>query len=219
MIKIDLHTHSIISPDGAGSITASHFEQYLRDGILDCIAITDHNEVRFAQMMKKKWGEKIIVGEEITTADGEMIGLFLKQKIEPGFSAKETAKKIHQQGGLVYIPHPFETLRKGMQIPVLEELVNDIDIFEVFNGRGKFRGKTKEAELFAQTYNLIGAASSDAHGVRGVGRTFSIIEKIPTRSTLVSLLKGGTLEKKYAPFIAYLYPVTNRIKSILGLEK
>lgn len=219
MIKIDLHTHSIISPDGAGSITASHFEQYLKEGILDCIAITDHNEIKFAQMMQKKMGNKIIVGEEITTRDGEMVGLFLTKKIPPGLSAKETAKKIHQQGGLVYIPHPFETLRKGIQLPVLEEIIDEIDIFEVFNGRGKLRGKTKEAELFAQKYRLVGAASSDAHGVRGVGRTFSIIEKIPTRSTLVTLLKKGTLERKYAPFIAYLYPITNRVKSVLGLKK
>lgn len=219
MIKIDLHTHSIISPDGAGSITASDFEKYLEDGVLDCIAITDHNEIKFAQMMQKKLGNKIIVGEEITTRDGEMVGLFLTKKIPPGLSAKETAKKIHQQGGLVYIPHPFETLRKGMQLAVLEKLVKDIDIFEVFNGRGKLRGKTKEAELFAKKYNLIGAASSDAHGFRGMGRTFSIIEKMPTRSTLLSLLKKGTLEKKYAPFIAYLYPAINKIKSILNLNK
>lgn len=219
MIKIDLHTHSIISPDGAGSITESDFDKYLTDGVLDCIAITDHNEVRFAQMMQKKWGEKIIIGEEITTADGEMIGLFLKQKIEPGFSAKETAKKIHDQGGFVYIPHPFETLRKGMQEEVLVTLIDDIDIFEVFNGRGKWRGKTKEAHMFAQKYNLVGAASSDAHGHRGIGKTFSIIGKMPTRSTLVTLLKNGTLEKTYAPFVAYLYPITNRLKSILNLEK
>ena len=133
MVKIDLHTHSIISPDGAGSITESDFKDFLKKGVLDCLAITDHNETYFAEMMHKKYGEKIIVGEEITTSDGEMIGLFLKQKISPGMTAKATAKAIHDQGGLVYIPHPFEHFRKGIQLPVLEKIVKEIDIIEVFN--------------------------------------------------------------------------------------
>jgi len=212
MIKIDLHTHSIISPDGAGSITELDFQGFLEKGVLDCIAITDHNETSFAEMMHKKYGEKIIIGEEITTSDGEMVGLFLKHKIPAGMSAKDTAKAIHDQGGLVYIPHPFETLRKGMQLPALEEIVNEIDIFEVFNGRGRWRGKAKEAEAFAKKYNLIGAASSDAHGARGAGRTFSIIEKMPTRQTLKKLLEEGTLQKTYASLWTYLYPVMNIIK-------
>lgn len=216
MIKIDLHTHSIISPDGAGSITESDFTRFLEQGVLDCIAITDHNEIRFAQMMQKKLGEKIIVGEEITTKDGEMVGLFLKQRIAPGHSAKETAKEIHEQGGLVYIPHPFEILRKGIQMGTLETLIDEIDIFEVFNGRGRWRGKAKEAAAFADEYHLAAAASSDAHGPAGVGRTFSIIKEMPTKNTLKKLLEEGTLEKRYASLWTYLYPVMNTIKNKLS---
>jgi predicted metal-dependent phosphoesterase TrpH len=212
MVKIDLHTHSIISPDGAGSITELDFQGFLEKGELECIAITDHNETYFAEMMHKKYGEKIIVGEEITTSDGEMVGLFLNKKISPGMSAKETAKAIHDQEGLVYIPHPFETFRKGMQLPVLEEIVKEIDIFEVFNGRGRLRGKAKKAEAFAKRYKLVGAASSDAHGARGIGRTFSIIEKLPTRLTLKTLLREGKLEKTYASLWTYLYPAMNIIR-------
>ncbi len=212
MVKIDLHTHSIISPDGAGSITEFDFQGFLEKGVLDCIAITDHNETYFAEMMHKKYGEKIIVGEEITTSEGEMVGLFLHKKIPAGMSARDTAKAIHDQGGLVYIPHPFETLRKGMQLPVLEKIVKEIDIFEVFNGRGRWRGKAKEADVFAKKHNLIGAASSDAHGARGIGRTFSIIEKLPTKLTLKSLLQKGRVEKTYASLWTYLYPIMNIIK-------
>jgi predicted metal-dependent phosphoesterase TrpH len=212
MVKIDLHTHSIISPDGAGSITEVDFQRFLEKGVLNCIAITDHNETYFAEKMHKKYGEKIIIGEEITTSEGEMIGLFLNHKISSGMSARVTAKAIHDQGGLVYIPHPFETFRKGIQLPVLEEIVKEIDIFEVFNGRGRWRGKAKEADLFAKKHNLIGAASSDAHGARGVGRTFSIIEEMPTRTTLKKLLAEGTLQKTYASLWTYLYPTMNIIK-------
>ena len=76
MIKLDLHTHSIISPDGG--LTEAHYKRVLTQGALDCLAITDHNDITFAQMMWQRFGKKIIVGEEITTSEGEMIGLFLK---------------------------------------------------------------------------------------------------------------------------------------------
>lgn len=219
MIKVDLHVHSIISPDGAGSITASDFEGYLKNGVLDCIAITDHNETSFAQMMHKKFGDKIIIGEEIRTADGEIVGLFLKNTIPPGLSAEQTIKEIRKQGGLVYIPHPFETLRKGLQIEVLEKIVDEIDIFEVFNGRGRLRGKPKQAEEFAKNHKLIRAASSDAHGFYGVGNTFCVIKEIPNKSSLKKLLSEGLLQKKYAPLLAYLYPAVNVIKNKLILRK
>ena len=219
MIKIDLHTHSIISPDGAGSITENNFKEFLEKGILDCIAITDHNETSFAINLQKKLGNKIIVGEEIKTCDGEIIGLFLKKTIPAGLNVKETIHEIRKQNGLVYIPHPFETIRKSLKLPVLEEIISNIDIFEVFNGRGRFYGKTKKASEFAKKYDLIASSSSDAHGYRGIGNTFVTIDTIPNRNTLKQLLKNGKLQKTYATFWAYLYPVTNMIKSKLRIKK
>ncbi|HEX8932507.1 MAG TPA: PHP domain-containing protein [Patescibacteria group bacterium] len=213
MIKIDLHTHSIISPDGAGSITATDFENLLKQGVLDCIAITDHNETSLALELHKKLGDRIIVGEEIMTREGEIIGVFLNKTIPPGLSVVATIKEIKKQGGLVYVPHPFETLRKGLQEDILEKIVDSIDILEVFNGRGLLRGKTKEATTFATVHNLVGASSSDAHGYGGIGKTFSLIKEIPSRKTLKSLLQQGELQKVYAPLWSYIYPTFNLIKN------
>lgn len=213
MIKIDLHTHSIISPDGG--ISEFEYTKILEKKILDYIAITDHNETKFAQKLKERLGKQIIVGEEITTTDGEMIGLFLKTTISAGLSALETAKKIHEQGGLVYIPHPFETIRQGIQKDVLEAMTDHIDIMEIFNGRGKWRGKAKEAEIFSQQFHVSPAASSDAHGYKGVGKTFSLIGEIPTKQNLVQLLHRGKPEKVYAPWISFFYPSINTIKKKL----
>jgi predicted metal-dependent phosphoesterase TrpH len=218
MYKVDLHTHSIISPDRAGSITISDYEKFLNEEVLDFVAITDHNETSFAQMMHKKHGDKIIIGEEITTTDGEMIGLFLQTTIRPGLSAQQTAEEIHKQGGLVYIPHPFEIFRKGLQKPVLDKLIDQVDIFEVFNGRGRFRGKTKEAEVFAREQRLIGAASSDAHGPGGIGNTFSIISEKPTVKSLKKLLREGSLHKQYASLWTYLYPAMNIVRNSIKLS-
>src|SRR5215467_13245977 len=100
---IDLHTHSIISQDGG--ITASQYEKVLQSGMLDCIAITDHNETSFARIMQKKLGDRIIVGEEIETTEGEIIGLYLHETIPGGISVDEAIASIKHQGGLVYVPH------------------------------------------------------------------------------------------------------------------
>lgn len=209
--KVDLHSHSIISHDGG--IKAVEYEQALESGKLDCIAVTDHNETSFARIMHQKHGDKIIVGEEITTTDGELIGLYLKDTIAPGFSALETAKRIHAQDALVYVPHPFETFRKGIQKEVLEKMTEEIDIVEVWNGRGVLRGKPKEAALFASHYELAVAASGDAHARQGLGYTYSEVEDFPTRTSLKRLLTRPLLAKRYAPPYTLLYPFFNRIKN------
>ncbi len=213
--KVDLHTHSIISHDGG--ITALEYEKVLTTEALDCIAITDHNETSFARIMQKKFGEKIIIGEEITTMDGEIIGLFLKETIPPGLSAEQTVALIHQQEALVYIPHPFETFRKGVQKSVLEKIRDRIDIFEVFNGRGIIRGKPKEAYSFAQLYQLASAASSDAHCKRGLGHTYSTVTDFPNKKSLQRLLSSPMLTLEYAPFYTLLCPTFNRIKNKIVL--
>jgi predicted metal-dependent phosphoesterase TrpH len=214
MIKTDLHTHSIISPDGG--IRAAEYKKILQNNILDCIAITDHNQLDFALQQNAQFGDKIIVGEEITTTEGEMIGLFLKTLVSSGMSARKTAEAIRAQGGLVYIPHPFETIRQGIQEHILETIVESIDIIEVFNGRGRWRGKAAKALAFAQKHAIAQAASSDAHGYHGLGRTYTYLEKIPTKDTMKALLKKGKLEKTYAPLWTFLYPSLNKIKNKLS---
>ncbi|HWY78771.1 MAG TPA: hypothetical protein VNW29_00265, partial [Candidatus Sulfotelmatobacter sp.] len=128
--KVDLHTHSIISQDGG--ITAAHYEKILRSGELDCVAITDHNETNFARVMQKKLGERIIIGEEISTPEGEIIGLYLNETIPGGISLDEAIVSIKHQGGLIYIPHPYEHFRKGLRRFSIDRITSEIDIMEVF---------------------------------------------------------------------------------------
>lgn len=208
--KIELHTHSIISQDGG--ISRDQYANLLGKGILDIIAITDHNETKLALEMAQKFGEKIIVGEEISTREGDLIGLFLQKTIQRNLTAIETTKLIHEQGGLVYIPHPFETDRKGLQIDALRTIISDIDIVEVFNARGKGRGKPNQALAFAQKNNKTMAAASDSHCYQGMGSSYGIISDVPTNKTLVNLLAKGELHKKFAPAFTYLCPAINKIK-------
>lgn len=207
--KIDLHTHSIYSRDGG--ITGEQYALLIEKEILDCIAITDHNETEFARTMANKFGTKIIVGEEITTSDGEIIGLFLKKTVPKNLSAIQTVKQIREQGGVVYIPHPFEILRHGIKEGTLEKIIEDVDIIEVFNARARWRGEAERALACAQKYKKAMASSSDSHCRMGMGSSCSIIEKLPNAKTLASLLTEGNLVKQYAPALSYLCPAINKI--------
>ncbi len=210
MYKIDLHTHSTASPDGG--INVAQYKKALESGVLDSIAITDHNRINVALQLHAEFGDRIIVGEEIMSIEGEIIGLFLSQPVQPGQSAKVTMDAIKSQGGLVYIPHPFETVRKGLHPAVLESLVEQIDIVEVCNGRAFVQNKSEQALVWAKFNRLPGAASSDAHGLRGLGRTYTSIPELPTVSTLPGLLARGIPMTDRPSLRTLLYPKYHRLR-------
>jgi predicted metal-dependent phosphoesterase TrpH len=211
--KVDLHTHSIKSHDGG--ISADQYHRALRSNRLDYIAITDHNRIDFALNLQAKMGEQIIVGEEIMTTTGEIVGLYLKEKIKPGLSPLETVKQIKEQGGIVYIPHPFETVRKGLHEGILDELVDYIDIVEVCNGRAFFQNRSQQAVVWARLNNKLAAASSDAHGYQGLGATYTSLIRRPTSSNILGLLDNGIPMTGRPSVRALLYPKLNRLRKKL----
>lgn len=208
-MKVDLHTHSTASPDG--SLTEEQYAKMLETGELDHIAVTDHNTIDFAKSLRDKLGEQIIVGEEIMTTEGDLIGLYLKEVVPSGLSAAETAAQIKAQGGLVYVPHPFETVRKGISLETLDFIAKQVDIVETANGRAVFQNKSKEAAKWAADHKLPCAASSDAHGFSGWGKTYSIVPSAPTAATLPKLLAGATYEVGSPGVRGVLYPKLNRL--------
>ena len=180
--------------------------------MLDFIAVTDHNEVSFALKLHAEIGGQIIVGEEIMTTQGEIIGLFLRERIAPQLSPEETIQKIRNQNGLVYIPHPFENVRSGLSENTLNRIAKDIDIVEVYNGRAYFGNKSKRAQAWAKEHRIPGAASSDAHGRVGWGKTYSNISAPATRIILVELLASAELSERLVGIRGTLYPTLNRIR-------
>lgn len=212
--KIDLHTHSIASPDGA--LTAADYRQALATGLLDYIAVTDHNTTAFATQLQEELGDQIIVGEEVTTTEGEIIGLFLKETIPAHLSPRETVHLIHEQKGLVCVPHPFENVRSGVSLPTLDSIAKEVDIIEVHNGRAVFQNRSELAKEWAVQHEVAGAASSDAHGPSGWGRTYAVISAKPQKSHLVRLLHEATYEARWPGLRGILYPKLNRLKKKLG---
>ena len=171
-IHCDLHMHTDHSPDCATPVELLLETAKARG--LGAIAITDHNEVSGAleaqEVAERIGGIKVIVSEEVKTAhQGEVIGLFIRERIERGMSMAETIAEIRRQGGLVYVPHPFDRLHSVPDYEHLLEIVDEIDILEVFNPRVAFSAFNEEAVRFARKYAIVPGAGSDSHVAQGLG--------------------------------------------------
>jgi predicted metal-dependent phosphoesterase TrpH len=215
-IKLDLHSHSILSYDGGNS--ANDYREALDSGRLDQLAITDHNEIAFALELQKELPAKIIVGEEIMCAGNiEIIGLFLKSRIAPGKSITKTITAIKIQGGLVYIPHPLDTWRHGIGREKLLQIINEVDIIESYNGRS-YSNKASRVlalEIVNLNQNIVNAASSDAHSKHGLGKAYTEISGWANVNTLIDRLKKGNFHRKHAGLREILAPSFNKISKRL----
>ena len=169
-IHVDLHMHTDHSPDCATPVDTL-LDTAQRVG-LGAIAITDHNEISGALEARERADGrvKVIVAEEVKTADqGEVIGLFIEEKIERGMSLQETIAEIRRQGGLVYVPHPFDRMHAVPDYEHMLDVVQDIDAIEVFNPRVAISAFNEEAARFAAKYRIAAGAGSDSHVVQGLG--------------------------------------------------
>jgi glycosyltransferase involved in cell wall biosynthesis len=169
MIDVDLHMHTDHSPDCATPVEVL-LATAKQEGF-GAIAITDHNEISGAlEAVAKADGVKVIVGEEVKTAtQGEVIGLFLRERIARGLTLEQTVAEIRRQGGLVYVPHPFDRMHTVPGYEHLLTILEEIDAIEVFNPRVAIGSFNEEAARFAAKYRLIAAAGSDAHVAAGLG--------------------------------------------------
>jgi len=171
LIDVDLHMHTDHSGDCATPVEV--LLQTAQAQGLGAIAVTDHNEVSgalAARDLAADYGVKVIVAEEVKTASqGEVIGLFLDEKIPRGMTLAETVAEIRRQGGLVYVPHPFDRMHAVPDYEHLLDIVEDVDAIEVYNPRVAIGSFNEEAARFAAKYRIPGGAGSDAHVAQGLG--------------------------------------------------
>jgi glycosyltransferase involved in cell wall biosynthesis len=169
LIDVDLHMHTDHSYDCATPVEVLLAEARSRG--LGAIAITDHNEISGALDARSKAdGVSVIVAEEVKTADqGEVIGLFIEEKIARGMTLQDTISEIKRQGGLVYVPHPFDRLHSVPDYEHLLDVLDDVDAIEVFNPRVAITEFNEEAVRFAAKYRIPAGAGSDAHVPQGLG--------------------------------------------------
>lgn len=189
------------------------------------VAITDHNTIAGALDFRRRAPDRFLVGEEIRTSDGELIGLFLEEEIPPGLSPCETIARIHQQGGLVGAPHPVDRLRgTAAGRSVLESIQERLDFLEVFNARTLASQDNTLARELAMRWRLPGSAGSDAHAPFEVGQAY--VEMPPfdlsldrlngrAQSFLRSLAQGRVVGRLSSPLI-HLFSNYAKLRHRLG---
>ena len=198
-IHCDLHMHTDHSPDCATPVRVL-LETAVEQG-LGAIAITDHNEISGALEAREiadEVGIKIIVAEEVKTAhQGEVIGLFIEEKIERGMSLAETIAEIRRQGGLVYVPHPFDRMHSVPDYEHLLDVVSDIDILEVFNPRIAVNSFNEEAVRFARKYGIVPGAGSDSHVAQGLGSVMIRLQEFDGPEEFLESMRAADIVRKH----------------------
>ena len=200
LIEVDLHMHTDHSGDCATPVDV--LIQTARDRNLGAIAITDHNEVSGALEARKLAEElgdiKVIVAEEVKTAEqGEVIGLFLEEKIPKGLTMAETIAEIRRQGGLVYVPHPFDRFHSVPDYEHLLDIVEEIDLLEVFNPRVALTSFNEEAVRFARKYRIVPAAGSDSHVAQGLGSVRQRIHDFDGPAEFLEAMRDADITRKH----------------------
>lgn len=189
LCRLDLHLHTEYSFDSDTDIEA--VEAHCLSRGLTGLAVTDHDTIQGALRLRDRARLiRVIVGEEITTRDGDVVGLFLKEAIKPRMSALDTMQAIHAQGGVVYVPHPFDKKRaRASGGASLTEIITHIDIIETYNGKVGSDHYNDLAAQFAQRHHKLGGGGSDAHSLRDIGSVYNELE-LPADFTARQFLGG-----------------------------
>ena len=161
---------------------------------INCITVADHGTIEGALKMQKLAHFTVIVAEEILTRHGELMGLFLMETISSGQSVEETLSQIRAQGGLVGIPHPFDTVRgSALNSKITEEIVEQIDVIEVFNARSPFLRSSTKARAFAEKHGIAKSAGSDAHTPHEIGNAYVEMPEFKGKDDFLQALNQGKI--------------------------
>lgn len=218
MPYFEFHCHTSPYSKDAGATLENIIKRCKRRDIRG-IAITDHDEIEGAFQLKSmapNWLH-VIIGEEINTSAGEIIGIFLKEKIQPGLSLEATLTQIKQQGGISIVPHPFDRFRKKvLEISELEKNIHSVDVIEIFNARNLLAADNQKAAAFAKNHGKPVICAGDAHFIGEYGRTVMAGIDHSTPETFMHTLNQENFRLRKSSIFFHVLTkcmkVTNRLK-------
>ena len=212
MLKADLHIHSEYSMDC--NTPLDKIIQRCRELEINCIVIADHGTTEGALKLQKIAPFTVIVAEEIMTTEGEIMGMFLKETIPSGSTPQETVKSIREQGGLVNIPHPFETIRgSALKDRTIQEIAAQIDLMEVLNARSPFPANSNKAKAFASEHGIVPGAGSDAHTLFEIGNAYVIMPEFDGPQEFLKALSQGEIFGKRSGWMVRLFSTWAKVKN------
>ena len=167
-----MHSHTMWSGDS--TTTPDEMTAAVVASGIDVLCITDHNAIKGALDLVDRLPCRVIVGEELRTNAGEIIGLFLSERIPVGLQPDDAARAMRAQGGVVYVPHPYDPMRRNLNEPALEALIDAglVDAIEVINAKTSLRSLNERAAAIASDRDLAAGAGSDAHVPDAIGAAF-----------------------------------------------
>ncbi|HEX2850342.1 MAG TPA: PHP domain-containing protein [Acidimicrobiales bacterium] len=171
-VRVDMHMHTMWSGDA--TTTPDELREAVAETGIDVLCITDHSTINGALELGESLGCRIVVGEEVRTGAGEMIGLFLRERLPFGIKPEVAVEVIRAQGGVVYVPHPFDPMRHCLREDVLDGLARDggLDAIEVLNAKVSLGHLNRRAADFAAEHRLLAGAGSDAHEPSAIGAAY-----------------------------------------------
>jgi predicted metal-dependent phosphoesterase TrpH len=219
--NVELHSHTLWSKDCV--VIFETIIQLCAERGIDRIAITDHNTADGALAMQKIAPDLVIVGEEIMTSKGELLGYFMRESIPPGLSPAETIKRLRDQGAVISVSHPYDRLRKGAwEEADLRAIIGQVDAIEIFNSRCIYKVDNEKAAMFANANHLIGTVGSDAHSRSEYGKALIRMQPFEGSGDFLESLKaaqGNAHKLDYSSVLVHAHSKTAKWSKKLGLRK
>ncbi len=216
LLKADLHLHTEYSMDC--NMPLEKIVSRCQKLGINCVAICDHGTTEGALRLREIAPFTVIVAEEVLTPHGEIMGMFLKETIPSGLSAAETISRIRAQGGLVCVPHPFDTFRhSALRSKILEEIASQIDIVEVLNSRAILGRSSTKARAFAARYGIIPSAGSDAHTPQEIGNAYVEMPEFRGKADFLKALKEGKINGHRTTPLIHFASLWARLKDKLHI--
>lgn len=224
MLKVELHVHTRYSKDSVLPLWLMYIVCRLKR--IDVIAITDHNTIQGAKKFAYFCGERgdhvsVIIGEEIMTQEGEIIGLYLGDSIPKGLSAEDTVSRILQQGGVVYVPHPYDIKRckTVLKETALARIAHKVDCVECHNGRNISEYYSDKQHAIAEKYHLCQVVGSDAHTWFELGRNYVLLkaEDLSKPEYFLEALPSAVMCKK--PCLRFSHHITKAVRILKMIKE
>jgi len=198
MLRVEFHCHTNASKDSLTS--PRELVETCRRKRIDCVVVTDHNSLVGALAAQALDPERVIVGEEIMTTQGEILAAFVTEEIPARLTPHETIKRLRDQGAFISVSHPFDQFRSGgWKEHDLLEILPLVDAIEVYNSRCMLPSFNREAHLFAEKHDIAGTVGSDAHAAFELGRSVLLLEQFEGPDGMRKVIRNGIPKMRWSP--------------------
>lgn len=214
LIRVELHLHTCFSKDSL--VTPERLLVHCEKIGLDRFAVTDHDEIEGAFVLKAMAPERVIVGEEIITTQGELIGYFMSEWVPPGLEPMDAIGRLRAQGAVISVAHPFDTVRsQHWSEEDLLAIAPYVDAVETFNARCLNNKPNDQATAFARVNGLLGTVGSDAHSLWEIGRaTLRLPDFNNAAGFLQSLPNAQPMTRLSPPFVHLFSRYASAVKRL-----